>query len=87
MGESLAYTNWELSADRANAARRVMQATGLRPDQIVQVRGFAAQQPFKKEDPTDPANRRITVIVQYQNPKAGEDHDEDAKGELKPERY
>ncbi len=87
MGESLAYTNWELSADRANAARRVMQANGLHPDQIVQVRGFAAQQPFKKEDPTDPSNRRITVIVQYQNPKTGEDHDEDAKGEHKPKHH
>ena len=87
MGESLAYTNWELSADRANAARRVMQANGLHPDQIVQVRGFADQQPFKKEDPTDPSNRRITVIVQYQKPKAGEDHDEDAKGEHKPKQH
>lgn len=87
MGESLAYTNWELSADRANAARRVMQANGLHPHQIVQVRGFADQQPFKKEDPTDPSNRRITVIVQYQKQKAGEDHDEDAKGEHKPKQH
>jgi chemotaxis protein MotB len=87
IGESLAYTNWELSADRANAARRVMQANGLHPDQIVQVRGFAAQEPFKKEDPTDPANRRITVIVRYQNPKAGEDHDEEGKVEHQPEHH
>jgi len=87
MGESVAYTNWELSADRANSARRVMQENGLRLDQIVQVRGFAAQQPFKKEDPTDPSNRRITVIVQYQSPKASEDHDEEAKLEHKPTRH
>jgi hypothetical protein len=37
--ESLTYTNWELSADWANSARRVMQQNGLKPDQIVQVRG------------------------------------------------
>jgi chemotaxis protein MotB len=67
MGESLTYTNWELSADRANSARRVMEQNGLGPGQIVQVRGFAAQQPFKKDDPSHPSNRRITVIVQYQN--------------------
>jgi chemotaxis protein MotB len=35
------YGNWELSSDRANAARRVMQANGIRPDQVTQVRGFA----------------------------------------------
>jgi chemotaxis protein MotB len=72
MGESEVYTNWELSADRANAARRVMLAAGLRTDQIVQIRGFAAQEPFKKEDPADPSNRRISIIVQYQTPKATE---------------
>jgi len=81
MSESLAYTNWELSSDRANAARRVMQANGLRPDQIVQVRGYAAQEPFKKEDPKDPSNRRITIIVQYQRPLAPEEKVEDKKGE------
>jgi chemotaxis protein MotB len=40
---STAYGNWELSSDRANAARRVMQANGVRPDQVTQVRGFADQ--------------------------------------------
>jgi chemotaxis protein MotB len=71
MGESAAYTNWELSADRANAARRVMMSAGLRPEQIDQVRGFAAQQPFKKDDPTHPSNRRITILVQYQTQTPG----------------
>src|SRR5246500_2149839 len=60
-----AYGNWELSTDRANAARRVMQANGIRPDQITQVRGFADQRLRKPEAPLDPANRRISVIVQY----------------------
>ena len=59
------YGNWELSADRANTARRVMQASGIRTDQITQVRGFADQHLRKPEAPLDPANRRISLIVQY----------------------
>jgi len=62
---SLTYTNWELSADRANAARRLMQADGLRDNQVTEVRGFASQRLRKPDDPTDPSNRRISVIVQY----------------------
>jgi len=59
------YGNWELSADRANAARRLMQSNGIRADQITQVRGFADQRLRKPDAPLDPANRRISVIVQY----------------------
>jgi chemotaxis protein MotB len=59
------YGNWELSVDRANAARRLMQENGLRPDQVTQVRGFADQRLRKPEAPKDPSNRRISVIVQY----------------------
>ena len=59
------YTNWELSADRANASRRLMQQHGLRSDQVAQVRGFADQDPRNKMDPGDPSNRRITLIVKY----------------------
>ncbi len=62
---SATYGNWELSADRANAARRVMQANGIHPDQVRQVRGFADQRLRKPDAPFDPANRRISVIVQY----------------------
>jgi chemotaxis protein MotB len=62
---SATYGNWELSADRGNAARRVMQANGIRVDQVTQVRGFADQRLRKPEAPLDPANRRISVIVQY----------------------
>jgi len=62
------YSNWELSADRANAARRLMQQPeGLRPDQVTQVRGFADQRLRNLKDPLDPANRRISIIVQYVN--------------------
>ncbi len=59
------YTNWELSSDRANASRRLMQQHGLRADQVAQVRGFADQQPRNAKDPSDPSNRRISLIVQY----------------------
>jgi chemotaxis protein MotB len=60
------YTNWELSADRANAARRVMQDNGLGPRQVTQVRGYADQQLRKPNDPEDASNRRISIIVHYQ---------------------
>ena len=59
------YGNWELSADRANAARRLMQANGVRADQVTQVRGFADQRLRKPDAPLDPSNRRISLIVQY----------------------
>ncbi|HEY7096411.1 MAG TPA: flagellar motor protein MotB [Terriglobales bacterium] len=59
------YGNWELSTDRANAARRLMQAHGLGSDQVTQVRGFADQHLRKPEQPLDASNRRISVIVQY----------------------
>jgi chemotaxis protein MotB len=59
------YSNWELSTDRANAARRLMQTTGLRPNQVSQVRGYAAQQLRVPSNPLDPSNRRISLIVQY----------------------
>lgn len=57
------YSNWELSADRANAARRLMQANGLRPDQVTQIRGYADQMLRVKNNPYDPSNRRISILV------------------------
>ena len=59
------YTNWELSADRANAARRLMQQSGLRRDQVAQVRGFADQRLRFPKEPLEPSNRRVSIIVQY----------------------
>jgi chemotaxis protein MotB len=73
------YSNWELSADRANAARRLMQENGVRRNQVSQVRGFADQNLRKKDDPGDPSNRRITILVQYL-PKP-EPEDEPVKAE------
>src|SRR5215475_8061922 len=63
------YGNWELSSDRANAARRLMMQNDIRPDQVTQVRGFADQRLRKPDAPLDPANRRISLIVQYQEKK------------------
>jgi len=60
------YSNWELSADRANAARRWMQANGMRDDQVTQVRGFADQSLRKPDNPEDDSNRRVSFIIQYQ---------------------
>ena len=58
------YGNWELSADRANAARRLMQDKGLRRNQVSQVRGYADQRLRLPNNPLDPSNRRISLIVQ-----------------------
>jgi chemotaxis protein MotB len=59
------YSNWELSTDRANAARQLMVAKGIRADQISQVRGFADQSLRKPKEPEAFSNRRVSVIVQY----------------------
>ena len=66
------YGNWELSSDRANAARRLLQLHGIRLDQVTQVRGFADQRLRKKDDALDPANRRISLIVQHIDKKVPE---------------
>jgi chemotaxis protein MotB len=59
------YTNWELSADRADSARRLMQQNGVGEDQVTQGRGFADQRLRKPDSPLDPSNQRISVVVQY----------------------
>jgi chemotaxis protein MotB len=59
------YGNWELSVERANMARRLMQSTGLRPDQISQVKGFADQRLKVPGAPEDPSNRRVSIVVEY----------------------
>ena len=58
------YSNWELSTDRANAARRLMQISGLGGNQVTQVRGYADQRLRTPNDPFEPSNRRISLIVQ-----------------------
>lgn len=57
------YTNWELSTDRANAARRIMQQAGLQPAQLAGIRGRADRQLRDPDDPYSPRNRRVTIMV------------------------
>ncbi len=57
------YSNWELSADRANASRRELLVGGLQEDHVLRVQGLAASNPFDRKDPAAPANRRISIIV------------------------
>ncbi|MDO9237807.1 MAG: flagellar motor protein MotB [Aquabacterium sp.] len=57
------YSNWELSADRANASRRELIAGGLMGNKILRVQGLSASVPFEKNDPDSPMNRRISIIV------------------------
>ena len=59
------YTNWELSADRANAARRILMINGVRERQIVQIRGFADRQLRDPDHPFAASNRRVTITVQF----------------------
>ncbi len=62
-GGDRGYSNWELSADRANASRRELVAGGLPDDQVLRVQGLAAANPFDRRDPAAPTNRRISIIV------------------------
>ncbi|MCO5353284.1 MAG: OmpA family protein [Bryobacteraceae bacterium] len=71
---TVGYTNWELSADRANTARRILLEGGVPPQQVAQIRGFADQHLRNPANPFDPANRRVSLIVQYRDvppPPAG----------------
>jgi chemotaxis protein MotB len=63
-GSQNGYTNWDLSTDRANAARRAMESHGLRAGQVDAIRGFADTRPRYPDDSLDPGNRRISIVVQ-----------------------
>lgn len=65
------YGEWELSADRANAARRKMLDHGVVQDQIRQVTGYAATQPMPKHKPEDEINRRVSVLLKPKGPVKG----------------
>jgi chemotaxis protein MotB len=66
-GNNKGYTNFELSADRANAARRAMADSKLNPDKIEEIRGYADRRLRDKKDPYNLVNRRISIIVKYLN--------------------
>ena len=69
-GGDAGYSNWDLSADRANASRRELVAGGLEDGKVLRVVGLGSAIPFVKEDPNSPVNRRISIIVM--NKKAEE---------------
>lgn len=62
-GGSAGYSNWELSADRANTSRRELIAGGMEAEKILRVLGQAEAIPLNKEDPANPINRRISITV------------------------
>ncbi len=57
------YSNWELSADRANAARRELVTAGMPDDKLIRVEGLAASQPLEPDNPLSPINRRISIVI------------------------
>lgn len=61
------YSNWELSTDRANAARRALVDAGLGEDRLGRVVGLGSTVPLKEEDPTHAVNRRISILVMNQD--------------------
>ena len=67
-GRDRAYTNWELSADRANAARRIMEEAGLPAAHVKAIRGFADTILRTPAEPANPRNRRVSIVVQNGEP-------------------
>jgi chemotaxis protein MotB len=62
------YSNWELSADRANAARRILSEAGVSDDRVHQVSGKAGSEPLFADDPLQAANRRISIVLLRASP-------------------
>ncbi|MBL7975181.1 MAG: OmpA family protein [Candidatus Kapabacteria bacterium] len=62
------YSNWELSAERANAARRILENSGLWTGQIMNVTGYADRRLRNTANPFDPSNRRVTIVISQLNP-------------------
>ena len=61
--DRMGYSNWELSTERANAARRALAAGGMQEGKVARVVGLAASQLFNTTDPLDPTNRRVSITV------------------------
>ncbi len=74
-GSSKGYSNWELSADRANASRRELIAGGMADEKIVRVVGLSSAVLFDKDDPLSPVNRRISLIVMNKKAEEAATHD------------
>lgn len=74
-GGDKGYSNWELSADRANATRRELLSGGMSEEKIVRVVGLSSAVLFKKDDPLSPSNRRISLIVMNKKAEEAASHD------------
>lgn len=59
----VAMNNWRLSSDRAEATRATILANGVDPGRIVRIEGVADRQPFVRNNPRDPRNRRIAILL------------------------
>ncbi|MEZ5661365.1 MAG: flagellar motor protein MotB [Burkholderiaceae bacterium] len=70
-GGARAYSNWELSTDRANASRRELVAGGLAADKVLRVVGMGPAMPLVLDDPRNPVNRRIAIVVLTEEAAAG----------------
>lgn len=79
------YTNWELSADRANAARRTLEANCVKPEQIRRIVGFADTELLVPNDPFSPANRRISITVLRLTEAPKTDETKPADGDVEQE--
>ena len=62
---SATYSNWELSTDRADSVRKLMQEDGVKTDQVSELRGYADQRLRKPQDPNCACNRRVSIVVKY----------------------
>ncbi len=80
-GGAKGYGNWELSADRANASRRELITGGMAEEKIVRVVGLSSAVLFKKEEPLNPVNRRISMIVMNKKAEEAASHDGGTVGE------
>jgi len=74
-GGDKGYSNWELSADRANASRRELIAGGMADEKIVRVVGLSSAVLFNKEEPLNPSNRRISLIIMNKKAEEAASHD------------
>jgi len=60
--------NWSLSAERAEATRKMLEKNGIKESRFAKIEGVADTDPFNPKDPRDPRNRRMSITVQYQDP-------------------
>ena len=77
------YSNWELSTERASVARKELERSGLPPDMLMRVTGYAATEPLVKSNIYDPRNRRISILMFYQYKNIAQGTVNDSKGKIK----